>query len=531
MKNRIRHLIERILPGNPALDRIAELCMEAAGEGGNGDVCTQINDNSDLEKLKSATSLISQGQESSLAPFILDGDLLYTRRNWKYEKSIAERLKILCESEENHSEEDKEKIKRELGNTKLNDVQKKAAYLMNTSRFSIITGGPGTGKTYTFAKAVKIARSINKEMKILFAAPTGKAAARMSESLSNSDLNETIPSATTLHKLIGVSPSRPKPKKAKDNPIDVDWLIVDESSMIDLSIMAKLLAALPENARLTLIGDANQLASVERGRVFGDLCAASWAQAKIIRLEESRRFEHGGEIDLFSRAINDGDGNRVLDIIKGVKDKLVYRVLGDNDFTSPSCWKNFKQLATESFGEFLSSKTPQEALSHINDFRVLTADRIGSFGCNKINEYLLKLFAASLDRPLKPIPIMITRNDNMLHVANGDIGVIMPSDPGIVNLPALDEMKEDKDSIRRIPLALLENEEIAFASTIHKSQGSEFDNVAIILGIKKDSPLLTREILYTGITRTRNKVYLYANDETVVQCCNCATARVSGLKR
>jgi exodeoxyribonuclease V alpha subunit len=334
--------------------------------------------------------------------------------------------------------------------------------------------------------------------------------------------------------------------------------------MVDLPLMAKLLDALPAECRLTLAGDADQLASVERGRVFGDLC--TFSEVSISRLVESKRFPVDGAIAKLAAAVNGKDGMRpenALTLLKEGSEMITYidlSALAKEDAFAPEKWPGFEETVKRGFKAFAESpkfkpspedlgqkdkpQTPvEEALAHLEDFRVLCALRHGPFGSEQIARWIKKQLKKGC-----PTPLMITRNDRTLGVENGDVGVVMPDDPAVLHLPG------DKT----VRLELLPETELAFASTVHKAQGSDFKDVAIVLppnpgksktstdgkseGAKPEGEkpegekpeanafkLLTREILYTAITRTKGSISLWASDAAVTHCAEHATERVSGL--
>ena len=267
MKNAVRDMVERITGGNA---KVAEICASTVANLEEGDVCRRL-DEEEFRLLSEVPEVVrvDDGRtplEDVTAPFVVSGDLLYTRRNWQYERNVAER------------------IGRMAGNVLASDVtlpdgefysllrkeQRDAVLAMCKSQFSILTGGPGTGKTHTIARAVKYLQDTNPDLRLALAAPTGKAAARMTESMAKAGV--TAAPATTIHALLGAQYDLVSFRHGRENPLSVDWLIVDEASMIGMPLMSKLLDALPDGCRLTLVGDVDQLASVERGHVFGDLC-------------------------------------------------------------------------------------------------------------------------------------------------------------------------------------------------------------------------------------------------------------------
>ncbi len=445
------------------------------------------------------------------APFVVSGDLLYTRRNWQYERNVAER------------------IGRMAGNVLASDVtlpddefysllrneQRDAVLAMCKSQFSILTGGPGTGKTHTIARSVKYLQDTNPDLRLALAAPTGKAAARLTESMAKAGV--TAAPATTIHALLGARYDLVSFHHGRENPLSVDWLIVDEASMIGMPLMSKLLDALPAGCRLTLVGDVDQLASVERGHVFGDLCRMTGVS--ISRLRESTRFPPDGDIARIAAAVNGNNPAEAMAILGAGRDVVSYVDLSGAPAAAPAAWPGFVDMCRGRFAAFAASKDPEIALDRLNGFRILCALRHGPYGAERLNEFVRKLLGRGC-----PVPMMITQNDRLQDVANGDVGVVMPDDPQSLYLPMA-------GGTRSIRLELLPAMELAFATTIHKSQGSEFDDVAIVLPPDGDSPLLTREILYTGITRTKGSVRLYAGEASIVACCQKTVERVTGLTK
>lgn len=494
---------------------VCEICTRLVKHMDEGNACLKLTD-CETEEIRKFSAVSAAPDDSGI--FILDGKRLYTRRYWKYEDCIRRRIK-----NETPQTSGNISLPDDPAFNALHPCQREAVKIMCSSRLSILTGGPGTGKTYTIARAVKLAGEKEK-LRIGLAAPTGKAAARVNESMNKeiASLNlQNIGKATTIHSLLKPCYTGVTFKHNADDPLPLDWVIVDEASMIDLPLMAKLLDALPEHCRLTLVGDQGQLASVEPGRVFGDLCKNS-SIAKC-ELDISTRFPAGGIIDRFSKAVNAGDDAKMLAMLHEDNELLHFRAFSGKDNLHPGKWQDFTKLVTDLWTGFASQTTPQGALEKLNDCRLLCALRSGPFGAEKMNEYISLILNRKF--PDHPVPVMITGNDRALDVWNGDVGVIMPGENQLC-LP-------DRDPI---PLELLPDTEKAFASTIHKAQGSEYRNVMILLPddsrmeeSKNAGSLLTRELLYTAVTRTRERVFIYGGEETLRSCCRAAVERDSGL--
>lgn len=510
MKNAVRDMVERMTGGNT---KVAEICASAFADLEDGDVCRRLGED-ELRILSEVSNVVHAAgddtpAEDVMAPFVVSGNLLYTRRNWQYERNVAERIGRMSR---NVSAGDVALPDDEFYSL-LREEQRKAVAAMCRSQFSILTGGPGTGKTHTVARAVKFLKDANPDLRLALAAPTGKAAARMTESMSNAGV--TAAPATTIHSLLGVRYDQVNFKHGRENPLPIDWLIVDEASMIGMPLMSNLLDALHDGCRLTLVGDVDQLASVERGHVFGDLCRMRGVS--ISRLLESTRFPPDGEIARIAGAVNGNNPAEVMSVLGAESGVVSYVDLSKTSSVSPAGWTGFAEMCRKRFGAFADSGDPKTALDRINDFRILCALRHGPYGVDRLNEFVRKMLGRGC-----PEPMMITQNDRLQDVANGDIGVVMPDDPRRLHLPSA-------DGTRSIRLECLPATEPAFATTIHKSQGSEFNDVAIVLPPDGVSPLLTREILYTGITRTKGGVSLYASEASIEACCIKAVERVTGL--
>ena len=562
MKEAVFDFISRMTDGKKD---VAELCAEAVGSLEEGNVCLAI-DNEQRSLLEGVPDVAFFAKEDTPSdtvrtPFVVGPDpnggagLLYTRRNWVYERRVRDWVADRAgRRTDDVAELPDDPFYAEL---KKNPEQSAAVIEMCNAGLSILTGGPGTGKTFTIARAVKFIRDRNPDFRLALAAPTGKAKARMMDSFTKAigGAQIDIAPATTIHSLLGPNYDFVTFKHNRENPLPLDWLIVDEASMIDLPLMAKLIDAIPDTCRLTLVGDPDQLASVERGRVFGDLCL--FPGVSISRLVASQRFPVGGDIAKLAAAVNGKDGKNpedALALLREGSEIVSYADLSRSakeDAFDPEKWPGFADAVDKGFARFADSphfkpkpedgdkkdkpQTPvQEALASLEDFRVLCALRHGPFGSEQIARWIKKRLGKGC-----PTPLMITRNDRALGVENGDVGVVMPDDPKVLYLPGG----------KAVRLELLPETELAFASTVHKAQGSDFQDVAIVLppnpGKKKartddkagaegaeeaDSfKLLTREILYTAITRTKGSVRLWASDAAVLHCAKTHIRRASGL--
>jgi len=361
--------------------------------------------------------------------------------------------------------------------------------------------------------------------------------------------------AVTLHRLLGYRPGRATPRHGAGNPLHLEVLVVDEASMVDLPLMARLLAALPDCARLILLGDKDQLASVEAGRVLGDLCGRDRAPGyspglcaeitavagdrpapatapgpdlgdRILVLRESRRFGKDSGIGALARAVNRGDADAALRILTDDR----YSDVGLEAPRPQVLAALIRQRLVPVLRQVVTSPDPQAALSVLDRIRILCVLRSGPHGVDHLNERLAQtLEAAGLIRRDGEFyagrPIILTTNDHALRLYNGDVGLVL-ADPGSGG--ALRVFFATTEGVRRILPSRLPAHETVYAMTVHKSQGSALDEVLLVLP-ETESRALTRELLYTGITRARKQVRLLATEERLRAAIARPLVRASGL--
>ena len=516
------------------------------------------------------------GNPGDFTPLILD-DLgrLYLHRYWTYQdglaRSLRERLTPAVEDPDTHAlRESLTRLFPRTGNEDETDWQKVAACVAWLRRFTVISGGPGTGKTTTICRmlALFVEQSGSTALRIAMAAPTGKAAARLGEAvrraregLSCADsVKAAIPTgAFTIHRLLGTVRHSPYFRHHAGNPLPVDVLVVDEASMVDLALMAKLIDALPPAARLVLLGDRDQLASVEAGAILADLCGpepsatfsppfrklletltgepipetqgplkGSSLRDSIVLLPRSYRFEEGGGIGAFSRAVNDGDADQAIALLQ---DESLADLHWSSLPSTPDLSRVLKTTTLASLRENVRVTDPDRALGILDRFRILCGLREGPYGSQALNPLiertLLEERVVSFQRRwYTGKPVMVTRNDYELQLFNGDVGVVLPSpeENGTLRafFPAL------AGGVRSVHPIQLPEHETAFAMTVHKSQGSEFDRVLLILP-DRPSPILTREMLYTAVSRARKAVEIWAPEAVLRPAIARKTFRSSGL--
>lgn len=500
-----------------------------------------------------AQKVIGTDEDNTL--MVLLNSKLYLRRYRHYEQTIISYLTQKTEQETPKFSAIFEQATQNIF-AECNAEQIQSARNCFMHKFSILNGGPGTGKTYTMARIVALLAELHandeKILRVFLAAPTGKAAIRMVESIHQAKQNinaspkalAQIPEkAVTIHQLLGAKYNSPYFKHNHNNTLQADMVIVDEASMIDLPIMAKLLDALPKDCRLLLIGDYKQLASVESGRVFGDLCYAALNKnsplaGTLTTLTQNHRFNSNSDIGILSSSIDKGNAQQSWNLIQNLHTDFQ---LFDND---DPLWRNvglkinpdFCALVLSGYQKLISTNDPTVALQLINQFRVLCALRKGCFGV-QIQNYRIEQILAKANPDFHPDSlfyyphqlIMIQKNMPAMHLYNGDMGIVLQNDNS-KDLKAWFTNKDGADKPpRSVPVNLLPQNETAFAITIHKSQGSEFDTVAMILPPDENHKILTRELLYTGITRARKKVVLWCTETSYKQAIRSKVQRQSGL--
>nr|WP_301334532.1 exodeoxyribonuclease V subunit alpha [Variovorax dokdonensis] len=585
--------------------------------------------------LDAAPLLVGTGQGST--PLVRVGTRLYLRRYWHYEQQVRQQVARRVSTRTAAAEEAALPLLAAALDALFDpaagqrmDWQKAACALAARQAFSIITGGPGTGKTTTVVRLLAVLQYMamaqgGRRLRIGLAAPTGKAAARLSESIAGAvqklpldrlpnvdaagaeELRAAIPTSVgTVHRLLGSRPDTRRFRHDALNPLPLDLLVLDEASMLDLEMMANVLAALPEEAPLILLGDKDQLASVEAGAVLGDLCrradaghytpqTAAWLRSAtgqsiddalldpqgqpldqaVAKLRVSWRFGADSGIGQLADAVNAGRSERVRDVLQSgfsdlrhldpASDDAAFARLvvdgGDDDFA----WRAKGRMVQGQpvpppvgHGHYLQRMrdtqppidAPQAAfdgwahgvLGALGGFQLLCALRRGPQGVEALNTRIARLLRArgliegDASGWYAGRPVMVTRNDYGLDLRNGDVGVTLavPDRRGVASTGAAWRLRvafaapELPGGVRWVLPSRLRDVETVFAMTVHKSQGSEFSHAALLLP-EQPSPVVTRELLYTGITRARHWFTLLASPQAVRAASERAVQRVGGL--
>jgi exodeoxyribonuclease V alpha subunit len=484
------------------------------------------------------------GEPGDKKPLILDAmNRLYLYRYHQYETKLLNHLLFKSKSEISglYLSGLTQFMDRLFANDSEHSLQRQAVEIAIKKQLCIVSGGPGTGKTTVAAKIIAAVIHVSESTPLIhLTAPTGKAAQRLQESLNEvkqtldcpKEIIEAMPNeAMTIHRLLKSKYLSPYFKHDHDNPLPSDMVIVDEASMIDLALMSKLVMALRKESRLIILGDKDQLASVDPGAILGDICRESEHSSLkpcMVHLTKNYRFGESSGIYKAAVAVNAGDSNKLLNIIDNISS---YSDIAWKDYQDFSIKKALSENISRQSRYLNYQNNPRQALMALNTFRVLCAVRKGPHGVEKINHTIAELMASKgLIQPTRRWyhgrPIMITKNDHGIGLYNGDIGLIL-KDRDDQNMLKAFFIGSD-NNIKKILPARLPEHETVFAMTVHKSQGSEFDHVLLVLP-EKPSKVLTRELIYTGITRSRKHIEIWGAKNTLMNAIAKKIYRQSGL--
>lgn len=584
--------IERNAPPD-ALDLLRRVAYQVSIATSDGHVCAMLSDippsRTNMDEASMYSLLLTSGvvgtpDAPGASPLIMDSDCrIYLHRYFDYEHRLAHRL-IGSKSRIEITDASSMKLLldalfRSKPSPTPPDWQKIAAALALQQRLTIISGGPGTGKTATVVKLLACLLTQNPDCRIALTAPTGKAAARMQEAIRlratdfPSELQSRLPTeSSTIHRLLGVTPDAGKFRHHADNQLAIDALIVDEASMLDVALAANLFDAVPHQARIILLGDKDQLSAVEAGAVFSELSADPSLSSlginelsaltgiaaehitppaprrptelhdSVIWFSENYRFATNSGIGKLATHINKGESELTLDWLRSASDPAICWIEDGNK--TPGAF--MMERAQQGYAEYLQAVRSnmgdkQAVFEAFERFRILCAVREGARGVTEINRKVSKHFRQSLhhaeDRNEQSNwypgrPVVVSRNDYVLQLFNGDIGIALPDESRelMVFFP------DSQNGYRAIAPIRLPEHETAFAMTVHKSQGSEFDSILLLLPANSSSAvssavsrIVSRELLYTAVTRSRSQATIAGSEAVLKQAIESPTQRRSGL--
>ena len=539
-----------------AVAQAGRLVIQALQEG---HVCITIDDS--MRPALLATGLVATPVDRHGQPLVLDEhQRLYLHRDFDHEHALAQRIAAAVDT----PTETPDDIEAAPGMPALSADQQAAVRVALTHRFSLISGGPGTGKTTTVVSLLHALLQRNTDLRIVLTAPTGKAAARLLESVLSAAhnwpevLRSRLPSqASTLHRLLGRGAhkmsarhsSRPDPAS-----LAADVLVVDEASMVDLALARDLLQAAAPNARLVLLGDKDQLSAVEAGAVFSELCASAPHLPGVAVLRQAFRFEAKSAIPQLATAVLQGTYEPVSQLLGSSAPGLRWIEPTSRTPLSPQS-PEIQGVWTEGFAAYQRAVQAcweqqddlghqvSEALNALSRFRVLCAVREGPWGVQAWNRHLSEALGLSLDSSPSHRtqqfgqPIVIRHNDADLGLFNGDMGVLLPNSQGQPHAVFADHSPRSS-GWRSIPTAQLPAHELAWAMTVHLAQGSEFEQVLLVLPSVRGHELsesvrwpgLTREWLYTAVTRAKRNLVVLSEREALQTAVQQHRPRASGLR-
>lgn len=523
-----RFLSQRARLNSTQKDTFEKIVRKLSYQHNQGHSCIVLDEDCQALVLASELAITHPQQENTLLPLVLEQERLYLQRYWFYENHLAHKIQAIASYQQ--TPEDLEALLDIYFGKQANetDWQREAARTAVQQGFCIITGGPGTGKTTTVVKILAVLQSLATEpLHIALAAPTGKAAMRLQESIGSNKSNLPCPdeiksripeNVSTLHRLLGAKPNSPYFKHNAAHPLIYDLVVIDEASMVDLALMSKLLDALKPSARLILLGDKDQLASVESGAVLADLTDA--LKRHTVELQTAHRFDEN--IKQLAKAVNLQDANLAWQLLNAgnniqllESDLIAYIAAQQADYLRLiQQGKPFVEIY-QAFSRFQTLCSNKEGKNSVSDINSRVEQKLAQQGRIQITGlwYVGR-------------PVLVTQNNPLLHLYNGDIGLCLPDNTQNGRLMVF--FQRPDGSVKSFLPSRISQCETVFAMTIHKSQGSEFEEVLIALP-DTVNPVLTKELLYTAITRAKESVKLVVDETVFTASVRQKVARVTGL--
>ena len=497
----------------------------------------------EAELLASSPAVTNGTDDTRPAPLVVRGTRLQSWRLDQAETRVATRLRALAHEDVAVSRTPAEAAAPEAADDLAQlfpdpqSAQRRAAGLGLRRALTLVTGGPGTGKTTTAARLLALLANRHPGLRVALAAPTGKAAARLGEAISQTaqtldgllapvrlPLERAAGQARTLHRLLGWNPRTDRCRFHAGNPLPADVVVVDEASMLDLALWDRLLAALGRGTRLVVLGDHRQLESVQPGRVLADMIIAADGGALHrchVELDHNYRFASHPGISRLAAAIRQYDDEAAVETLTSTvyREELAHYASEQIDDALGRVWPQIMEV--------VRAPEPAPALAALARVRILCALRRGHYGVAGINARV----EARLRREGRPAgewthgrPVLVTANDPHSGLFNGDVGVLLDrkDERGVMAwFPSPQEP-------RSVPLAALPSHDTAWAMTVHRSQGSEFESVLLVLPPQAHD-LAGPELLYTGVTRARSKMLIAADEAALRAACQQRPPRRTGL--
>jgi len=495
-----------------------------------GSVRTIMETSSERVKFPDKKIWIKALQNSSIVsdmiqtPLVLDADnRLYFSKYYDIQKRLANNIiqrAFSKPSDQNETDIDAMLDLHFTENSKNTSPQKNAVKNIIFNQFTIVSGGPGTGKTHVTAIIKKVLQTLAKKQEakepvILSVAPTGKAASKMDQ-------------GHTIHSVLKPLKDRPGFYYNKKNLLQADVIIIDEASMIDILLLTRLLEAVPLTAKVILLGDKHQLSSIQAGMVFSDICSVKGLSSNIFLLEYNFRSKGKSGIEKLSKAINENDAKMLETLMTcGNYPDIVFENFQDKNLESGHIKEFVEKYILEGYQSFMDADTLGGALNTLDDFKILCAHNLGTYGTLQVNHVCENILRSKKNFDIQKIPfkkiIMVKTNDYKKGLFNGDTGIVYEK-KGENNA----FFKGRDESITQYRSSDLPGYDTAFAITIHKSQGSEFNTVLLMIPDKL-SRVITRQLLYTGVTRAKTRVIIVGNIEILKKAISLSVDRNSGL--